>query len=258
MTGACWDVLVALFRGAARADRAAALAAAARRAVDARGRGRGDGADRRGLLRARRAPNRPRSGGRRAPRHGAAHRTRVFRPADDRQPGGSAGALPRRGRGGPGAARRRSRRRSRSSAPSRRASARSCRGTSSRSRCRRRRTRRASSAGRRRRDLFLHGPEYGPADGAAVEIADAFALAFGEQGFLRASRVHRAGAPRRGGRARLRPVPREAEPDRRRERRRAPTRPRSSAPATAMRWCAVPTAIRRLRRVWISRRKEQR
>jgi len=47
--------------------------------------------------------------------------------------------------------------------------------------------------GRRRRDLFLHGAEYGPADGAAVEISDAFALGFGESGFLEASRVHPAG-----------------------------------------------------------------
>ena len=46
--------------------------------------------------------------------------------------------------------------------------------------------------GRRRRDLFLHGAEYGPADGAAVEISDAFALGFGQTGFLTASRVHRA------------------------------------------------------------------
>ncbi len=46
--------------------------------------------------------------------------------------------------------------------------------------------------GRRRRDLVLHGPEYGPADGAAVEISDAFALAFDAAGLLRASRVHRA------------------------------------------------------------------
>ena len=46
--------------------------------------------------------------------------------------------------------------------------------------------------GRRRRDLFLHGEEYGPADGAAVEISDAFALGFTEAGFLAASRVHRA------------------------------------------------------------------
>lgn len=47
--------------------------------------------------------------------------------------------------------------------------------------------------GRRRRDLFLHGSEYGPADGAAVEISDAFALGFTEAGTLSASRVHRAG-----------------------------------------------------------------
>ena len=47
--------------------------------------------------------------------------------------------------------------------------------------------------GRRRRDLFLHGAEYGPADGAAVEISDAFALGFTETGALSASRVHRFG-----------------------------------------------------------------
>jgi hypothetical protein len=47
--------------------------------------------------------------------------------------------------------------------------------------------------GRRRRDLFLHGPEYGPADGAAVEISDAFTLSFSAGGFLRASKVHPAG-----------------------------------------------------------------
>jgi hypothetical protein len=59
-----------------------------------------------------------------------------------------------------------------------------------------RRSARAAGAqvlrGRRRRDLFLHGTEYGPADGAAVEISDAFALAFSEAGFLRASRTHAA------------------------------------------------------------------
>jgi hypothetical protein len=48
--------------------------------------------------------------------------------------------------------------------------------------------------GRRRRDLFLRGTEYGPADGAAVEISDSFALAFAESGFLRASRMHPATA----------------------------------------------------------------
>jgi len=46
--------------------------------------------------------------------------------------------------------------------------------------------------GRRRRDLLLRGTEYGPADGAAVEISDSFALAFSEAGFLRASRMHAA------------------------------------------------------------------
>jgi hypothetical protein len=59
-----------------------------------------------------------------------------------------------------------------------------------------RRSARAAGArvlrGRRRRDLFLHGTEYGPADGAAVEISDAFALAFSEAGFLRASRTQAA------------------------------------------------------------------
>lgn len=47
--------------------------------------------------------------------------------------------------------------------------------------------------GRRKRDLVLHGAEYGPADGAAVEISDSFALGFAQSGFLRASLVHPAG-----------------------------------------------------------------
>lgn len=55
------------------------------------------------------------------------------------------------------------------------------------------RGRRPLLRGRRKRDLVLRGPEYGPADGAAVEISDSFALDFGESGFLRASRIHRAG-----------------------------------------------------------------
>ena len=46
--------------------------------------------------------------------------------------------------------------------------------------------------GRRRRDLMLHGREYGPADGCAVEISDGFALSFSPRGFLLASRVHPA------------------------------------------------------------------
>ena len=52
-----------------------------------------------------------------------------------------------------------------------------------------------SVRGRRRRDLVLHGAEYGPADGAAVEISDSFAFDFDAAGFLRASRVHAAGDP---------------------------------------------------------------
>ncbi len=46
--------------------------------------------------------------------------------------------------------------------------------------------------GRRRRDLVLRGTEYGPADGAAVELSDSFTLAFSESGLLRASRMHPA------------------------------------------------------------------
>ncbi|HEX9150265.1 MAG TPA: hypothetical protein VF958_13985 [Thermoanaerobaculia bacterium] len=47
--------------------------------------------------------------------------------------------------------------------------------------------------GRRARDLFLSGADYGPADGAAVEISDSFAVAVEESGFVTASRVERAG-----------------------------------------------------------------
>jgi hypothetical protein len=46
--------------------------------------------------------------------------------------------------------------------------------------------------GRRRRDLFLDGPEYGPADGAAVEISDSFSLELTETGFVTASSVYTA------------------------------------------------------------------
>ena len=42
---------------------------------------------------------------------------------------------------------------------------------------------------------MLRGREYGPADGACVEISDSFALGFGREGFLVASRVHAAGEP---------------------------------------------------------------
>lgn len=49
-------------------------------------------------------------------------------------------------------------------------------------------------SGRRPRDLFLHGPEYGPADGAAVEISDSFAVAVAAGGYVTASRLEPAGA----------------------------------------------------------------
>ena len=48
-------------------------------------------------------------------------------------------------------------------------------------------------AGRRARDLFLSGPEYGPADGAAVEMSDSFSIAVAESGYVTASQVERAG-----------------------------------------------------------------
>jgi hypothetical protein len=48
--------------------------------------------------------------------------------------------------------------------------------------------------GRRVRDLVLSGPEYGPADGAAVEISDSFAITLEDGGYLAASRIERAGA----------------------------------------------------------------
>ena len=47
--------------------------------------------------------------------------------------------------------------------------------------------------GRRPRDLFLSGPEYGPADGAAVEISDSFTVAVDSGGYVAASRVETAG-----------------------------------------------------------------
>lgn len=47
--------------------------------------------------------------------------------------------------------------------------------------------------GRRLRDLFLSGSEYGAADGAAVEISDSFTVAVNEGGYVSASRVEMAG-----------------------------------------------------------------
>lgn len=48
--------------------------------------------------------------------------------------------------------------------------------------------------GRRVRDLVLSGPEYGPADGAAVEISDSFTVTVEDSGYAAASRVRRADA----------------------------------------------------------------
>jgi hypothetical protein len=50
-----------------------------------------------------------------------------------------------------------------------------------------------SLQGRRARDLFLSGPEYGPADGAAVEISDTFTVAVDGGGYVAASLVETAG-----------------------------------------------------------------
>jgi hypothetical protein len=54
-------------------------------------------------------------------------------------------------------------------------------------------SRNGSLTGRRTRDLVLSGAEYGPADGAAVEISDSFTVAVEESGYVTASRVELAG-----------------------------------------------------------------
>lgn len=56
-----------------------------------------------------------------------------------------------------------------------------------------RRPQKGGLRGRRPRDLFLHGREYGPADGAAVEISDSFAVEVAATGYVTASRVEPAG-----------------------------------------------------------------
>jgi hypothetical protein len=48
-------------------------------------------------------------------------------------------------------------------------------------------------AGRRPRDLFLSGPEYGAADGTAVEISDSFTVAVDASGYYAASHIDTAG-----------------------------------------------------------------
>jgi len=109
--------------------------------------------------------------------------------------------------------------------------------------------------GRRRRDLFLHGTEYGPADGAAVELSDSFALAFEGSGLLRASRFHAASdGDAEDARAfvrflaRRRAIADEAEG-------RAATR-RLALEGKSHAVVREDDGIRRLRRVWIA--KEER
>jgi hypothetical protein len=106
--------------------------------------------------------------------------------------------------------------------------------------------------GRRCRDLVLRGREYGPADGAAVEISDGFAMGFGPSGFLTASRV-RVAADRDEEDARafvrhLVRLGRIADSSGR--------RPDSIVLAKSRRTHAVvreADGVRRLRRIWISR-----
>ena len=107
--------------------------------------------------------------------------------------------------------------------------------------------------GRRRRDLFLHGPEYGPADGAAVEISDAFVLRFEEGGFLRASRTHPAGdRDEEDARAFVRFLARQrriaSEAEDASDSRRLAKERKSHAVVRD------PDGVRRLRRVWIAAR----
>ena len=193
LTGACWDLLVALFRRSGLANRAEALSRGRGGARRLHGRGHGDGALGRRLLRTVRAAHRARSGhGEEIPRRrsspscssgGACSRRRNVpreldpdedrgvRAPDDGEPIPPALAAAIGARLPPGP-------RGEIVTLSMRRGA----GTPTPRVLR----------GRRRRDLLLRGTEYGPADGAAVEISDSFALAFSESGFLRASRMHAA------------------------------------------------------------------
>ena len=106
--------------------------------------------------------------------------------------------------------------------------------------------------GRRRRDLLLRGREFGPANGACVEIADGFALGFDGGGFLRASRVHAAGDhDEEDARAFVRFLVR-----RRRIAEVGGFAPDSVALARERKTHAVvrdPDGVRRLKRIWIAR-----
>jgi hypothetical protein len=108
--------------------------------------------------------------------------------------------------------------------------------------------------GRRARDLVLSGPEFGPADGAAVEISDSFTVAVEESGYVAASLVETAG-------------PEEEEDAREFVRtlaRNDRIAPDDDSPANAARLyregkshyvARERDGVRRLRRLWISGRK---
>ncbi|HYX21462.1 MAG TPA: hypothetical protein VFA98_11515, partial [Thermoanaerobaculia bacterium] len=108
--------------------------------------------------------------------------------------------------------------------------------------------------GRRCRDLRLSGREFGPADGACVEIADGFALGFDGGGFLRVSRVHPAeDRDVEDAKAFVRFLVR-----RRRIAEVAGFAPDSLALARERKTHAVvrdPDGVRRLKRIWIARRE---
>ncbi|HTY40613.1 MAG TPA: hypothetical protein VMH79_01935 [Thermoanaerobaculia bacterium] len=258
MTGACWDVLVAVYRASAGRDRAAALAAASERVARwsvAAADTAPSGADFFGRV-ARRIVREAAGEDRGlAAKVGAAlFRRRLLESPDvpaelspDEDP--QVPAPPEGGDGSPALVRAVAAR----LGPERGALlARGTRGAP---------FERAASLrvfrGRRRRDLFLRGREYGPADGAAVELSDSFALAFGAEGFLRASRVAPAGD-------------RDAEDARAFVRflaRRGRIADASSAPpdsvalARARKSHAVvrdADGVRRLRRVWMARKERPR
>jgi len=106
--------------------------------------------------------------------------------------------------------------------------------------------------GRRKRDLFLSGRQYGPADGAAVEISDSFSFAFAEEGYLTASAAYPA-ADRDGEDARAY-VRFLAERDRIAQSEKAPNALELFQQGKS--YVVVPEedGVRRLRRVWIARK----
>ncbi len=254
MTGACWDVLVAIFRGTAGADRARALAAAgekaarlavaaaetapvgadffgrfARRLVrEARGAGETDLAGtiaatlfRRRLLASPEVPpelSPDEDPGVVAPPEGEPVSPALVRAIEARLGPAAGGEIRTLAMPPP--------------APDR---ARVLRG-------------------RRRRDLFLHGSEYGPADGAAVEISDAFAFGFGDSGFLNASRIHRAGdGDAEDARAFVRFLVRRGRVAGAEEAPHDPGRLIAERKSHAV--VREPDGVRRLRRMWIAARE---